>query len=773
MARQNLLLVDGDAQHLRVLEVSLRRAGFSITSAGSSLQGLQYLETSEPDLIISDTHLADGDGFDFCRAVKQNPRWTGIPFIFLTSATELEDKVRGLELGVEDYLTKPIYVKEVMTRVKMLLQRKQQERLGRKDARTKFSGQLADMAIVDLLQTIEISRKSGTIEFETDLGHASVWFRDGRVVDAQMGRMKAAAAIYRLLGINEGSFEVEFRNISRAGVIKESTQALLMEGMRRVDEWVRLLEGLPPLDHTLTVDIRLLAARLEPPNPVQATLLRRFDGRRTIIEIIDDSGMDDLLALEFVSGLYFEGLLTDEVTVPEEEEHAGPPEVVNFDAWERAGVPPLPSGPMEPASAPTSAADLPPLPSFPLPFPNLSASIDHDDVLVGGIPDDVRDPQESEEGRIMAATTARRRRTDKVTAPAAPTVHRLEAVGGHVALPMGMARAEAFGELQSRPEENRPDLRTHSPSSSIIVRNRDFRSSASGAANSLVSAPSLAANSAVAVAPEAADASDTWPHEGPPQLLNESSEDMSRLNALVAALNPVAGEPSEPLPGTRKVTPRPSRSSGNRWALAAFGAAAIATVVVMQRWDVAGAPEMVATSPEVIDEPEPEPVVKKPVEMFVATAKPLPGLHEPELAPKVETPVEPPPEEVPPVIDEVVLKREVEKASKLYMSGRLKEALAAAEVALQQDPHHAPALLVKANVLIERKEFETAKVAAEDAIASDRMMADAWLALGVIEQERGATDASIAAYERFLELAPRSRYAGSIRTQLKQMRPDP
>ena len=198
MARQNLLLVDGDARHLRVLEVSLRKAGFSITSAESSLQGLQYLETADPDLIISDTHLSDGDGFDFCRAVKQNPRWEGIPFIFLTSARELEDKVRGLELGVEDYLTKPIYVKEVMTRVKMLLQRKQQDRLGRKDARTKFSGQLADMAIVDLLQTIEISRKSGTIEFQTDLGSASVWFRDGRVIDAKMGRLQAAAAVYRL-----------------------------------------------------------------------------------------------------------------------------------------------------------------------------------------------------------------------------------------------------------------------------------------------------------------------------------------------------------------------------------------------------------------------------------------------------------------------------------------------------------------------------------------------------------------------------------------------
>ena len=65
----------------------------------------------------------------------------------ITSATELEDKVHGLELGVDDYLTRPIYVKEIMVRIKMLLQRKQQERIGKKDARTKFSGQLADMAI--------------------------------------------------------------------------------------------------------------------------------------------------------------------------------------------------------------------------------------------------------------------------------------------------------------------------------------------------------------------------------------------------------------------------------------------------------------------------------------------------------------------------------------------------------------------------------------------------------------------------------------------------
>lgn len=806
MARQNLLLVDGDARHLRVLEVSLRKAGFSITSAESALQGLRYLETADPDLIISDTLLKDGDGFDFCRAVKQNPRWATIPFIFLTSATELEDKVRGLELGVEDYLTKPIYVKEVTTRVKMLLHRRQQERLGRKDARTKFSGQLADMAIVDLLQTIEISRKSGTIVFETDLGTATVWFRDGKVIDATMGRLQAAAAVYRLLGINEGSFAVEFKTINRTGVIEESTQSLLMEGMRRVDEWVRLLEGLPPLDHILMVDHRLLAARPEPPTPAQAALLRRFDARRTIIDIIDDSGADDLVALEMVSALYFEGLLTDEAaSAGEEEEHAEPAPTVNLDAWDpavtRAGVPPLPTIIVEPNPPATSAADLPPLPSYPLPFPNLSPNLDHDDVLVGGIPDDVRESHEPEDGAVVTMTSNLQRRTDK--APMGVfmeglAVRRLEAVDGHIALPMGMARAEAFGELQSRSEESPSDSRTHSPSSSIIVRSRDIRSSSSGSAAG-ISSPAIspaasstsASNSAVVVPPEGASASDTWPHEPPPQLLAESSDDMGRLSALIAQLSTPeqperdAGEPPLPeAPARDKPYVAPRRSSSGWLLWTSIGAVAVAALVILQRFGDDGTTPVVATRGTVAEPPakqvapphvEPAPLPMKKLEKMISSPPETKVEPAPKIEPAPETKVEPPETKVePPVVaepgaDATALKQEVEKASKLYMAGRLKEALAAAEAALAIDAKHPPALLVKANVLIERKDLDGAKAAAEAAIAGDAGLADAYLALGVIEQERGETASAIAAYEQFLELAPKSRYAGSIRTELKQL----
>ena len=775
MARQNLLLVDGYARNLRVLEVSLRKAGFSITTAGSAEQGLQYLEHAEPDLIISDTQLRGGDGFEFCRAVKKDPRWAAIPFIFLTSASELEDKVRGLELGVEDYLTKPIYVKEVMTRVKMLLQRKQQERIGRKDARTKFSGQLADMAIVDLLQTIEISRKSGTIELETDLGNATVWFRDGKVVDAQMGRLQAAAAVYRLLGISEGTFEVEFRNINRASVVEEATQTLLMEGMRRVDEWVRLLEGLPPLDHILTLDERLLAVRPDSLPSAETTLLRRFDGRRTIIEIIDDTGVDDLEVLQMIGSLYFEGLLTDELGSGDDELVEPPSAEVWDPAVTLAGVPPLPAVQVETVVPVATAADLPPLPAFPLPFPNLSANAEHDDVLVGGIPEDVRElPAEPELDQVLAPTTPRQRITDKAPPSAiieALTVQRLEAIDGHIALPMGTARAEAFGELQSTRGEGIPDVRTHAASSSIVVRSQPSRShaantAANGAAN--VASPTPAASvSRPATDLSRSTASTSWLNDVSPQLLEESSDDMGRLSALVASLKPA------PAPVEAADEPAPAPPQPRRWMWGA-GAALAAVVLVAVKMSGAATPRP-APKTKSVNPPAAPKLPPKPAEP-VQPKSVVPSTRVPEVVPEPEKPPVEPQLPTPPSVSEPVdvttLRVPLDRAAKLHRASRLPEALVAVDEVLRMAPDYAPARLLRANVLLELGELDLAKAAVDAALKSDPSLAEAHMALGVIEQERGAGVAAIAAYERFLELEPKSRYAGSIRAAIKQLRGD-
>lgn len=317
MVKPNLLLVDGDPRNLRVLEVTLRKAGYTVTTAVNGLDALEKLETARPDLVVSDTELPEMDGFTFCEALKMDQRWSSIPFVFLTNQRSIEDKIRGLELGVEDYLTKPIFVKEIVIRIKMLLQKRQREILSKKDGRTTFSGNLAEMAVVDLIQTVELGRKSGIVHFTNEQGRqGAIYFRNGQMIDAEQGRLQGEAAVYRLLGWSEGLFEVEFKVIRRNDVVQRSNQALLMEGMRRVDEWGRLLEQLPPLDTIFEVDYVELADRLgELPDEVNG-LLRLFDGRRSLLQVVDDGDFGDLEALETISKLFFEGLIFDAARGP-------------------------------------------------------------------------------------------------------------------------------------------------------------------------------------------------------------------------------------------------------------------------------------------------------------------------------------------------------------------------------------------------------------------------------------------------------------------------
>src|SRR5690606_28870993 len=233
-------------------------------------------------------------------------------------------------------------------------------------------GQLADMAVVDLVQTIEISRKTGTISLATELGEATVWFREGAIIDAEMGRLQGGAAIYRLLGLSDGHFDVEFKPVNRHQVIQESTQAILMEGMRRVDEWGRLMEQLPRLDSLLAPDPEQLADRKADLTDEQLAILHHFDGRRTIIEVVDESGQDDIEALTTISTFFFEGLLTPYEGSPEDERIEPPPTAavaLGLEEWNSPSREPL----RREATAPTSSAadggvGLPPPPNFPAPF---------------------------------------------------------------------------------------------------------------------------------------------------------------------------------------------------------------------------------------------------------------------------------------------------------------------------------------------------------------------------------------------------------------------
>lgn len=392
MAKQHLLLVDSDAKNLRVMEVSLKKAGFQVTTAIHGKDALEKVHISPPDLVLSETTMPEMDGFELCKVIKTDEWFRHIPFLFLTNQKATESKVKGLDQGAEDYLTKPIYTKDVVARVRAILEQAEKAKTARQETKNGFVGNLSDMSVVDLVQMFEMGRKAGTLKVEGDrLG--SIHFRDGKVIDAELGRLRGENAFYRMLNSFEGRFEVSFGPQERAVRIETPTQGLLMEGMRRLDEWGRMLEQLPPLETVFELDYGRLSERLaEIPDEVNG-LLRLFDGQRSLARVVDDSDFEDLAALGIVSKLYFEGLIREGGHSPSKEPAKSKPNIDEWlthgsssDATEAEPTPPLPV-PLQlihptrevPAEMAQTAVLVPPAAAVPQPAPeahSASRSVD-------------------------------------------------------------------------------------------------------------------------------------------------------------------------------------------------------------------------------------------------------------------------------------------------------------------------------------------------------------------------------------------------------------
>jgi putative two-component system response regulator len=108
-ALSRLILIVEDSEQIRsIIAQALLLEGYDSVQASNGIEGLNILNERTPDLILSDINMPKMDGIEFLKAVRENPQWTTIPFVFLTSHSTSEDIQRGKELGVEDYLTKPI-----------------------------------------------------------------------------------------------------------------------------------------------------------------------------------------------------------------------------------------------------------------------------------------------------------------------------------------------------------------------------------------------------------------------------------------------------------------------------------------------------------------------------------------------------------------------------------------------------------------------------------------------------------------------------------------
>jgi DNA-binding response OmpR family regulator len=120
---KTVLVIDDEPELVKLLDYNLTKAGYLVLSARDGEAGLAAARKHAPDVIVLDVMMPGLDGWEVCKRLRQEPATAGIPLLMLTAKAEEADRVLGLELGADDYLTKPFGVRELVARVKALLRR--------------------------------------------------------------------------------------------------------------------------------------------------------------------------------------------------------------------------------------------------------------------------------------------------------------------------------------------------------------------------------------------------------------------------------------------------------------------------------------------------------------------------------------------------------------------------------------------------------------------------------------------------------------------------
>ena len=151
-----ILVVDDDQAINELIKVNLELAGYGVVQAFDGIKGFALAKQEIPSLIILDVMMPDIDGFTVAKRIRQNEETKEIPIIMLTALSQLNDKVKGFDIGVDDYLVKPFEVEELLVRVRALLKRTNQipESASTRDLLT-----LGDITLLPELYSVKIGEK--------------------------------------------------------------------------------------------------------------------------------------------------------------------------------------------------------------------------------------------------------------------------------------------------------------------------------------------------------------------------------------------------------------------------------------------------------------------------------------------------------------------------------------------------------------------------------------------------------------------------------------
>jgi len=305
---KKILIVDSDTNYIVPLRNSLSKVGYEVVCWDDGQKALELAKSFQADMIISEVELPKVSGHVLFKELRSTPTCKSTPFIFLSSQKRVDDRIKSMEMGVDDYITKPFYVEEVVARVEALFKEVSKLNEGHGSSEKGFSGNLSEMNLVDLIQTLELGKKTAIVKLKHNVAVGIVYVKDGEVIDASLADLEPDLALLRMFTWTIGNFLVDFTPIERDKRVQTSNKDLVNIGLRRINEWNQIKEGLPPINSAV---MKTQINSYDELSNEERAMITNIHEKKFIYEIIEKSDLDDLKALEVMRSLYQKGYLQE------------------------------------------------------------------------------------------------------------------------------------------------------------------------------------------------------------------------------------------------------------------------------------------------------------------------------------------------------------------------------------------------------------------------------------------------------------------------------
>jgi CheY-like chemotaxis protein len=241
--RVKVLLVDDNPMVMGLLRGALTPLA-TVSTATDATDALLKAIDDPPDLLVSDFRMPGMDGRQLVEKLRGRAATAGISVVLLAAKSDISDYLSYQDQVADDLVEKPFFLKDATRRIKRVIDKIALEKMAKAaPSDGVLRGNLSQMNVIDLLQSLEMGRKSGQLTFTNAGDRCEVFFAEGQVTHAVYGELTGDAAVFKVLRWTGGNFQLNFEGKTRAQTTTLNTQGLLMEGLRLLDEANRDSEG--------------------------------------------------------------------------------------------------------------------------------------------------------------------------------------------------------------------------------------------------------------------------------------------------------------------------------------------------------------------------------------------------------------------------------------------------------------------------------------------------------------------------------------------------